>query len=201
MADEARFGELLRSHFGPLNQISDKQVERLAAHCRLMLRWNRVLSLTSIRDLEECVVRHYCEALFLALHLPPGSFTALDVGSGAGFPGVPIAVFRPEYEVALAESNRRKAVFLREATRGYGNVRVIAGRAEDAGEFDWVVSRAVRWQDVLRVEGRAYALLVGAEDGGAMLSSAGVSWRKPIRLPWGERRVLVVGERNVPRET
>ena len=66
-----------------------------------------------------------------------------DIGSGAGFPGIPVAVLRPECQVALIESDHRKAAFLREATRDYPNVRIMRERAESAGEeFDWALSRA-----------------------------------------------------------
>jgi 16S rRNA (guanine527-N7)-methyltransferase len=74
--------------------------------------------LSSIRDAETAVVRHYCESLYLAIHLPPGGHRIVDLGSGAGFPGFPIAVARPECSVVLVESHQRKAAFLKEAARG-----------------------------------------------------------------------------------
>ena len=98
------------------------------------------------------MLRHYCESLFVAIHLPEEPVSVLDVGPGAGFPGIPMAILRPDCRFTLAESHQRKAVFLREATRHLSNVRVAARRAEEAaGAFDWVVSRAVKWPDVSRV--------------------------------------------------
>src|ERR1700682_5683540 len=111
-----------------------------------MLRWNKTINLTRIERVEEAVDRHYAESLFLGSNLPPGRLSIADVGSGAGFPGVPIAILRPELSVFLIESHQRKAVFLKEATRGLPNVSVSSKRAEDLRQtFDWVVSRAVSW--------------------------------------------------------
>src|ERR1700681_467468 len=115
----------------------------LQAHYELLLRWNRVLNLTTIDSLEEAIERHYCESLFLAVHLSPSPLHLADVGSGAGFPGIPVAVVRPDCTVTLIESHKRKAVFLREAARKLPNVRVLSQRGEDIKErFDCAVSRA-----------------------------------------------------------
>jgi 16S rRNA (guanine527-N7)-methyltransferase len=125
----------------------------LEAHFELMLRWNAKLNLTRITDREQAWERHYKESIFLAHKLPAGPLRIADVGSGAGFPGIPIAVVRPECSVTLIESHQRKAVFLREATRDLPNVRVLAMRAEDVGEkFDWIVSRAVSPEEVLKLD-------------------------------------------------
>src|SRR5580693_9684977 len=115
------------------------------------MHWNRRLNLTRIEDLEDAVRLHYCESLFLGKFLPAGALRIADVGSGAGFPGFPVAVLRPECTVDLVESHQRKAVFLREARAELGNIRVIGARAETLGQgsYDWVVSRAVRPSEVL----------------------------------------------------
>jgi 16S rRNA (guanine527-N7)-methyltransferase len=140
----AGFRELLRNRLAGIAELSEPQVAALEAHYHLLMKWNRVLSLTTITKLDEAVERHYCESIFLGVHLPPGEWSIADVGSGAGFPGFPIAVIRPECRVTLIESHQRKAVFLREATRGMSNVWVLGCRAESIEErFDWVVSRAV----------------------------------------------------------
>ena len=176
----------------------------LHGHYQLLTRWNQVLNLSSIRTLEAAVVRHYCESLFLAANLPAGAHSVADVGSGGGFPGIPIAVLRPKCEVVLIESHQRKAVFLKEATRGYANVRVIAKRAEQVQErFEWLVSRAVAWEHVMGLApslASNLALLVGAEDASNILKTQGMSWNATIVLPWGEHRSLVIGH-CVPRET
>lgn len=187
----AGFAELLAA-CAP--ELSAAQGAALEAHCELMLRWNRSINLTTITKLEEVVQRHYCEALFLARFLPAGPLTVVDVGSGPGFPGIPVAVARPDLSVALVESHQRKAVFLREASRGLENVRVLARRAEDVGErFDWLISRAVSYEDLGRVASklcREVALLVGGEEPPVW---NGFEWRRVERLPWGRERFVRIG--------
>jgi len=188
------FAELLRSKLGGICQLSESQIEGLTSHYELLTRWNKVLSLTSVRTLEEAVERHYCESIFAACHLPEGPVSVADVGSGAGFPGIPIAIVRHDCSVALIESHQRKAAFLKEASRGLVNVRVLAKRAEDVLEtFDWVVSRAVRYSDIAGVLmrlGRSAELLTGEVQASEL---PGFEWRQTIRLPWGERRYLWIG--------
>ena len=104
--------------------LSAEQEAVLEAHLELLMRWNRTVNLTAIRNREEAIERHYCESLFLGSRLPAGRLRIADVGSGAGFPGFPVAVLRPDCLVTLIESHQRKAVFLREAARQVGNVRV-----------------------------------------------------------------------------
>jgi 16S rRNA (guanine527-N7)-methyltransferase len=188
------FGELLRSKLAGICELSEWQIERLRLHYELLTRWNKVLSLTSVRTVEEAVERHYCESVFAACYLPEGGVSVADVGSGAGFPGIPIGIMRPACSVVLIESHQRKAAFLKEASRELGNVRVVARRVEDVTEgFDWVVSRAVRYSDIagsLKKLGRNAELLTGgvrAED------LSGFEWQEPIRVPWGERRYLWIG--------
>jgi 16S rRNA (guanine527-N7)-methyltransferase len=202
MSETEDFARALTSGFGPFGQLSTDQVAELWRHYSLLVHWNRTLNLTSVTGLEDAVTRHYCESLFLGLQLPAASVSVLDVGSGAGFPGIPMAILRPDCRFTLAESHQRKAVFLREATRHLGHIRVAAGRAEELHEtFGWVVSRAVKWSEVLKLPaaGRAYALalLLGRDDA-QELSKDEFEWLPPIPLPWGKRRVLVIGH---PRST
>lgn len=196
------FAELLRSKLTGVCELSEAQVERLRQHYELLTRWNRVLNLTSVRALEEAVERHYCESVFAACELPEPPGSIADVGSGAGFPGIPIGIVRPEWSVALVESHQRKAAFLREATRDLPNVRVISKRAEDIAErFDWVVSRAVRYADIaaaLKELAPNAELLIGEVRASSM---PGFEWREPIRMPWGDRRYIWIGTRSVSRET
>jgi 16S rRNA (guanine527-N7)-methyltransferase len=186
------FAELLVEAFGPA--LSPQQIEALEAHYHLLQRWNRSLNLTSINRLEDVVERHYCESLFVGQVLEPGPQRIADVGSGAGFPGLPLAVLRPDCEVTLIESHQRKAVFLKEGSRRLPNVRVLAKRGEDVSEtFDWVVSRAVSYEDLARsLPGMAgkVALLTGIE---APPANLGYAWQVPIPLPWGKQRFLRVG--------
>lgn len=183
--------------------MSVEQVETLYAHHCLFGRWNRVLNLSSIRDFHSVVVRHYCESLFLGANLPGEPVSVVDVGSGAGFPGIPVAVLRPDCRVCLVESHQRKAVFLREATRSLPNVQVVARRAEEVEHrFDWLTSRAVSWRDLSTFARRTalhVALLMAAVDAHSLLKEKGLLWDEPIPLPWAKQKVLLLGE--VPRGT
>ena len=160
----------------------------LEQHYELLQRWNRKLNLTS----EESLERHYGESLFLAEHLPAGPLKIADIGSGAGFPGFPVAVVRPDCQVTLIESHQRKAVFLKEASRKQLNIRVLAKRVEDIDErFDWVISRGVSYQDLaksLRRLAANAALLTGSEPPPAEL---GFEWER-IPLPGSNNRFLAV---------
>jgi len=117
-----------------------------------------------------------------------------DIGSGAGFPGFPVAVLRPECSVTLIESHQRKAVFLREASRNLLNVRVLARRAEDVNErFDWAISRAVSYEDLAsflkNLAPNADLLTGGEEPPGGI----GFVWQPQIPMPWGAQRFLRIG--------
>ncbi len=190
MSTSALFAEILRSELSGIIEISDAQIQRLFAHYELLARWNRRLNLTTVIDMPAAVYRHYCESLFVAAHI---SGTAIvDVGSGAGFPGIPIAIVRPEWHVTLVESHMRKAAFLREATRDLRNVNVLDCRAEEvAARYDWLVSRAVHPAGLMRLQlAPCAAILVGL--GGI----ASVPGGRIIPVPWGDRRSLVIKNLN-----
>jgi 16S rRNA (guanine527-N7)-methyltransferase len=178
------FRELLLERVSGFCQLSGAQLDQLEQHYDLMLRWNRTINLTRIEG-DEAVERHYAESLFLGKCLPAGPLRVADIGSGAGFPGIPVAILRPELNVALIESHQRKAVFLKEATRGLPNVTVIAKRAEDVKDvFDWAISRAVSWKDLQGVTLAPQLALLGAD-------ASGVS----IPFPWDEHRTVVLVSR------
>ena len=188
------FRDLLRAKLSGICDLTDAQIDRMQAHQELLARWNRVLNLTSVSTLEQIVERHYCESVFAACHLPETPVSIADIGSGAGFPGVPIAIMRPECAVSLIESHQRKAAFLKEASRDLENVRVIAKRVEEvADSFDWAISRAVRYADMavaLCRTAKSAELLTGEVRASEM---PGICWQVPVRLPWGDRRYLWIG--------
>jgi 16S rRNA (guanine527-N7)-methyltransferase len=197
MSESDEFSRVLTNHFSSYRHLTPHEISELYKHYELLSRWNKALNLTTVAGLEESVVRHYCESLFLTIHLPELAVSVLDVGSGGGFPGIPLAIVRPDCAVALAESHQRKAVFLREATRHLRNVRVEPRRAEDlnADARDWVVSRAVRASDVIKLAPHGIALLLGDEDAAQIVGVPGFDWQPRVPLPWGKRRVLVLGQR------
>jgi 16S rRNA (guanine527-N7)-methyltransferase len=141
-----------------LPEVPAALLPQLSTYLDLLLKWNARTNLTAIRDPEEIVRRHFGESLFAARHLDPGALepgalepgaiTLLDVGSGAGFPGIHIALLRPGIQVTLAESQSKKSSFLREALRTLNlpNAEVWAARAETlpaSRQFRIVILRAV----------------------------------------------------------
>jgi 16S rRNA (guanine527-N7)-methyltransferase len=179
------FRELLVREFVPYASLSIEQVDAFETHYKLLTQWNARLNLTRIESVEDAVRLHYCESLFVGTKLPAGPLRIVDVGSGAGFPGIPIAILRPECIVTLVESHQRKAVFLREASRKLKNVAVVTERAENLkAEYDWLVSRAVSSTNLLKLHlANNLALLVGAEE------LPDCELREPV--PWGSGRYLV----------
>jgi 16S rRNA (guanine527-N7)-methyltransferase len=185
---------------------------RIGRHLNLLETWNRRLRLTGERDRKTLVQKHVADALACAAWLPPaGSF--LDIGSGAGLPGVALACVRPDLTAVLLDSRQRPVSFLNEIVRTVPlpNARVVLMRAEDAaldpmlaGGQHVVVSRALRMEDVLRV---AKPLLA---NGGVAISmqtprtskqaAESVARRcgyqsielRDYRLPGGEPRRLIV---------
>jgi len=185
------FQALLAAEFAPYGSLTGEQLSALEAHYQLLTRWNQRLNLTRIVEQEAAVKFHYCESLFLGRFLPAGPLRVVDVGSGAGFPGIPVAILRPDFQVTLVESHQRKSVFLREAVRNLPNVKVLGERGEVVRDsFDWVVSRAVDPDDVLRLMlAPRFALLIGESDASTLSGGRET-------LPWGERRVLFHVERD-----
>lgn len=122
--------------------------EQLVAYLALMAKWNKTYNLTAVREPLAMVSHHLLDSLAVLPHLPmPAAGALADVGSGAGLPGIPIAIARPEWTVVLAEANQKKAAFLRQVTieLGLRNARVHEGRVESwqpPERFAVVISRA-----------------------------------------------------------
>jgi 16S rRNA (guanine527-N7)-methyltransferase len=121
---------------------------QLSSYLDLLLKWNARTNLTAIRDPDEIVRRHFGESLFAGVHLAQKlapDATLLDLGSGAGFPGLPIQLLLPNLRVTLAESQNKKATFLREAIRTLQlPTQIHAARAETlTTQFDAITLRAV----------------------------------------------------------
>jgi len=189
------FAELLRQRLASLVALTPGQLAQLERHFLLLNKWNRVLNLTSLQGLAEIVERHYCESIFLGIHLPAGHWDIADIGSGAGFPGVPVAVLRPDCSVYLVESHRRKSVFLREATRDLGNAQVLSQRVEDLERsFDWAIFRAVRLSEIEKPLANI-CQSVGSLGGKQCPPTSRFTWNDPIKLPWGRERYLWIGTR------
>jgi 16S rRNA (guanine527-N7)-methyltransferase len=191
------FSARLHHHVDAYVSVTDAQVESLFRHYELLVRWNRKMNLTSIRSPEEIVLRHYCESLFFAANVPEGWSDFADIGSGAGFPGVPMAMLRADWNVTMIESHQRKAVFLRESTRRLANVSVVAERAENlVRPLGAIVSRAVDAEAILALVprfGKRVGLLLGSSDFENLGLKTGVDWLLVTPLPWGDHRLCVFG--------
>ncbi len=131
-----RISELLTPFLSA--SLSDAQLAQLAAYLEILHRWNARMNLTAVRDPKQVVTRHFGESLFAAQALFPSALVALasrlvDIGSGAGFPGLPIKIWAPDLHVTLVESQNKKATFLKEVIRALElkDVNVVTKRAED----------------------------------------------------------------------
>src|SRR5438094_5607441 len=113
--DIDRIGDLLLPFING-SVLSGAQAKQLSLYLDLLLKWNSKINLTAVRDPEEIVTRHFGESLFAARQLFPEPIagTVIDVGSGAGFPGIPIKIWNDAADLTLIESNQKKAVFLHE---------------------------------------------------------------------------------------
>jgi 16S rRNA (guanine527-N7)-methyltransferase len=197
--------------------LSDQQLTFISMYIDILLKWNQRINLTAVRTPEEIVTRHFGESLFAAQQLFPGSrasaqrdvasdvSTVVDVGSGAGFPGLPVKIWAPEIRLTLIESNHKKATFLREVVRALGlkDADVFADRAENftAASADLVTLRAVeRFEEaaptaagLVRPSGRLALLIGESQIEQATIAVEDLRWQAPVSIPLSNRRVLLVG--------
>ena len=202
--EATRITELLTPYL-PRGPLSDAQLKQVADVLALLLKWNARTNLTAVRQPEQIVERHFGESFFAAQHLLAGPVTStIDLGSGAGFPGLPMAIYAPSVKFTLIESQSKKATFLKEAVRttGLKNVTIYAGRAEDfPGKAELVMMRAVEKFAVsaavatgLVAPGGRLALLISeAQMTAAEQLLPGLRWSVPIAIPKSNARVLLVG--------
>jgi 16S rRNA (guanine527-N7)-methyltransferase len=207
--DPARIAELLRPFTGDA-ELPAEMLEQFRLYLDLLLRWNARVNLTAVRDPEQIVTRHFGESLFAARMLDPqaaGPITLADVGSGAGFPGIPIKLWALHLELTLIESQNKKATFLREALRALklDRAQVFCGRAEQWGQTaDLVTLRAVEHferalpvAEALVRPGGKLCLLIGSSQmkSAQELSGEQWTWHDPLPVPLSTGRVVVIGER------
>ena len=178
-------------------QIPAGRQELFERHLELLAKWNRVHNLTAVREAGQMVVLHVLDSLSLVPHLGSAG-TLVDVGTGAGFPGIPIAIARPDIQVTLVDSSHKKCTFLDQAKAelGLGNIRVVCDRVErwqPAAPFDVVVSRAfAELSDFVSQAGHL------ARPGGRLLAMKGVHPFEEIARVPASHRVAEVVELTVP---
>src|SRR5713226_3598758 len=184
----------------------DNQVLQIQQYMKIFLTWNEKVNLTAIRDPLEILYRHFCESMYAADAVPLDHGRLADVGSGGGFPGLPLKILRPDLQVFLIESNIKKVTFLAEVIRelGLSGAQVLARRYEELGEevapLDYVCSRALgefpgflEWASSEQIAAKEIILWIGARDLDEIQKVSGWDWREPIPVPHSLRRLLLVG--------
>jgi 16S rRNA (guanine527-N7)-methyltransferase len=212
-------------------------LQSISTYIDLLLRWNTRINLTTIRNEEEIVTRHFGESLFAARHLfppypvassvspvvkdfevdsandkrPTANDRVADLGSGAGFPGLPIKLWAPNIALTLIESNHKKATFLRELTRALTltDINIQNARAETLPQatFDVVTLRAVeRFSNILPTaaallapSGRLALLIASSQLTQAQSIQPNLVWQSPISIPESRSRILLIGDHE-PRQ-
>jgi len=201
--------ETIRRALGEFQlEADDKQVVQIQQYMTLLLTWNEKINLTAIRDPLEILYRHFCESMFAVVAVPVENGRLADVGSGAGFPGIPLKIMRPDLLTLLIESNMKKATFLAEVLRNVElpDTRVLVSRYEELGEeitpLDFVCSRALgefepflAWAASERIAAKQVILWIGGRDLDAARRGMDWEWREPIAVPHSLRRYLLVGTR------
>src|SRR5579864_8621033 len=218
--------------------LTPAQLQHISTYIDILLRWNARINLTAIRNPEEIVTRHFGESLFAARHLfpkvypvppvssvvkdfdvdfdvandqpPPTNDRVADLGSGAGFPGLPMKLWAPNITLTLIESNHKKATFLREVVRALTltDVDIQNARAETltGKAFDVITLRAVeRFESILpvaatlvRPAGRLVLLIGASQQTQTQTSLPRFTWSKPIPIPCSTARILLTGKQQVP---
>jgi 16S rRNA (guanine527-N7)-methyltransferase len=178
-------------------RLPDTASEKFAQHLQLIAKWNRVHNLTAIRETEQMVVLHLLDSLSVLPHLEDVR-TILDVGSGPGLPGIPVAIAMPQAAVTLLDSSHKKCAFLEQAKADLAlrNVEVVCDRVENwkpEKRFDAVVSRA--FSDLADFISQAQHLVA---PGGRLIAMKGVyPFEELARVP-ASHRVAQVLELQVP---
>lgn len=191
-----------------LAPLPEQAVRKLTRYLQLLFRWNQRMNLTAVRDPRVFAALHLGECVRLAQSLPGAIHKVMDFGSGAGLPGIPVLIARPEIDVTLAESQGKKAAFLREVLRelDLAGGSVYSGRVEamrPESLFDCVALRAVDRMDraVFEAEKRIVpgglcAVLTSVKEApGVVAAASGLRWLEPDPIPQSEQRVILMGRK------
>jgi 16S rRNA (guanine527-N7)-methyltransferase len=197
--------------------LSPAQLHHISTYIDILTHWNARINLTAIRDPEDIVTRHFGESFFAARLLYPVSSSVppvvkevelaasvADLGSGAGFPGLPLKLWAPQLSLTLIESNHKKAAFLREVTRALTltDVNIQNARAESLTEtFDVVTLRAVEHFEsilptaatLLAPAGRLVLLISAAQQDQARYTLPRLAWSNPTPVPPSRSRIVLIG--------
>jgi 16S rRNA (guanine527-N7)-methyltransferase len=200
---------IIRRALGEFNLPTyDDQVLQIQQYIEILLAWNEKVNLTAIRDPLEILYRHFCESMYASVAVPVENGRLADVGSGGGFPGLPLKIIRPNLRVFLVESNIKKATFLAEVVRTLDlkDTQVIVRRYEELNEevapLDYVCSRALgeypdflEWASSRETGAKNVILWIGARDLPEIQKISTWDWQEPIAVPHSLQRLLLVGNR------
>lgn len=188
---------------------SEEVCNSIRVYISLLQRWNQRFSLTSVTSPTEILRFHFGESIFAASVVPILRGRLADVGTGAGFPGLPLRLVRPDVDLVLIESNSKKAAFLAEVVRELqlDRVHVFRGRmnelADSESGFDFVAARAIgKYRELLTwAQGRLsdigkVVLWLGKEDVEAFSEVSGWNWHQSQRIPGSMNRFILVGSRS-----
>ena len=200
--------------------IQEEELEKFYCYSHMLVEWNGKVNLTAITEPEKIVVKHFLDSLLLLRFLPEKPYSLIDVGTGAGFPGIPLAIMRKDMRLTLLDSLNKRLLFLKELCEAIEiPVNLVHARAEDAGrsleyreQYDVATARAVAALPVLCEyclplvkKGGCFIAMKGPESDEEILES-----KKAIELLGGkqsrienfelngeekmERRIIVIGK-------
>ncbi len=159
-------------------ELTDEQIEKLSRYYELLIEWNEKMNLTALTEPHDVALKHFCDSILLLTYAEiPENSSLIDVGTGAGFPSLPIKIVRPDIKLCLLDSLNKRLVFLSEVVKelGLNEVQIVHLRAEDGArksdlreKFDYATSRAVAQLNVLSEYCLPYVKV-----GGAFLSMKG----------------------------
>lgn len=193
-------------------EASAPQCEQIRLYIALLSKWNRSISLTSLTDQAEILRFHFGESLFALPAAGSINGRLADVGTGAGFPGLPLRIFSERIEPFLIESSSKKCAFLSEVARQINlDAHVVRARYEGTkesfrGNLDVIVSRALggyvqllHWAEVVLAPSGKIILWLGEDEANRLISTRGWLWQAKIPIPASRKRFLLLGSRG-PRE-
>ncbi|MDF1589622.1 MAG: 16S rRNA (guanine(527)-N(7))-methyltransferase RsmG [Gammaproteobacteria bacterium] len=175
--------------------LNDGQLQQLLAYVALLVKWNKVYNLTSVRDADQMISRHILDSLAIVPYLTGDSL--LDVGTGAGLPGIPIAIARPDIAVTLLDTNSKKTRFLQQvkAELALTNITVVHARVEQAQlpKFAMITARAFATiEDIIDLTGRH------CDDAGYLILMKGLYPTEELSTINDQFKLVDVVKLNVP---
>jgi 16S rRNA (guanine527-N7)-methyltransferase len=176
--------ELLKKGLQELSiSCSEKQISSFMTYLSELKKWTKAYNLTALKTDEDIIIKHFLDSLLYIRALPEGIFTFADAGAGAGFPGIPVKIVRPETELVLVESSRKKTAFLRHIVRllELSGTEILELRLENLGReyekaFDVVVSRAT-----FRIKEFLHTACPYVKEDGRLVLSKGPKWADELK--------------------